>query len=126
MGTNYYMSTKDKSKRDKWLNFDEYHLTDEPDWGYEVHIGKVSCGWKPLFQAHDRLNSLALYKLMYDEGGWSLYDEYRQVLSWEDFKDIIDSFTDGKPRRSVIDYSYEPHTIFYDHEGNEFMRGDFC
>ena len=30
----------------------EYELVDTPYFGYEIHIGKKSYGWKPLFQEH--------------------------------------------------------------------------
>ena len=30
----------------------EYEIVDTPDFGYEIHIGKKSYGWKPLFQEH--------------------------------------------------------------------------
>ena len=49
MGTNYYMIMKDKELVTKYFD-NEYELTDLPYFGYEVHIGKRSCGWKPLFE----------------------------------------------------------------------------
>ena len=49
MSTNYYMITKDKDFVKKYFP-NEYELTDLPYFGYEVHIGKRSIGWKPLFQ----------------------------------------------------------------------------
>ena len=30
----------------------EYEIVEEPYLGYEIHIGKRSYGWKPLFQGH--------------------------------------------------------------------------
>ena len=64
MSTNYYLSTPDKAVRDKYLK--DYTLTDEPSWGYEIHIAKVSCGWVPLFQAHD--------------GAFNSYAELRKIV----------------------------------------------
>ena len=53
MSTNYYMITKDKDFVKKYFP-NEYELTDLPYFGYEVHIGKRSIGWKPLFQGHKK------------------------------------------------------------------------
>ena len=52
MGTNYYMIMKDKELVTKYFD-NEYELTDSPYFCYEVHIGKRSCGWKPLFEWHE-------------------------------------------------------------------------
>lgn len=51
MGTNYYMLTKRKELAEKYFS-NEYELVDCPYFGYEIHIGKRSCGWKPLFEQH--------------------------------------------------------------------------
>ena len=52
MGTNYYMMMKDKELVTKYFD-NEYELTDTPYFGYEVHIMKLSYGWKPLFEWHE-------------------------------------------------------------------------
>ena len=51
MGTNYYIMITNKELVEKYFP-NEYKLVDYPYFGYEVHIGKRSCGWKPLFQTH--------------------------------------------------------------------------
>lgn len=51
MGTNYYMMTKSKKLVEKYFPC-EYEIVDTPYFGYEVHIGKKSFGWMPLFQEH--------------------------------------------------------------------------
>lgn len=56
MGTNYYAFTKNKELVKKHFMKNEWErdceLVDEPDLGYEIHLGKRSMGWKPLFQEH--------------------------------------------------------------------------
>ena len=52
MGTNFYMLTKNKKMVKKYFAPEEYRLIDEPYFAYEIHIGKRSGGWKPLFQEH--------------------------------------------------------------------------
>lgn len=56
MGTNYYFMCTDKSFVNKYFS-DEYELTDTPYFGYEIHIGKRSSGWQPLFQTHEKAYS---------------------------------------------------------------------
>ena len=46
------MMTTDKELVKKYFN-GEYEIVDDPYLGYEIHIGKRSAGWKPLFEAHD-------------------------------------------------------------------------
>ena len=54
-----------------------YELTDEPDWGYKLHVAKTSMGWLPLFQAHENgIRSIREYKEFYDTGEVNIYDEY--------------------------------------------------
>lgn len=83
MGTNYYMIMKDKELVTKYFD-NEYEFTDLPYFGYEVHIGKRSCGWKPLFEWHenayksvdDMLKFLEFHKMDIE-----IYDEYNEKFS---------------------------------------------
>ena len=43
--------TKSKKLVEKYFPY-EYEIVDTPYFGYEIHIGKRSGGWKPLFQEH--------------------------------------------------------------------------
>ena len=47
------MMTTDKELVNKYFN-GEYEIVDDPYLGYEIHIGKRSSGWKPLFEAHKK------------------------------------------------------------------------
>ena len=71
--------TKSKEVRDQYFGYD-YRLTDEPDWGYEIHIAKTSGGWLPSFEAHDCFNSIKDLKKMYDTGKFIIYDEYAAIF----------------------------------------------
>ena len=53
MSTNYYMMTTDKEIVKKYFP-NEYEIVDFLYLGYEIHIGKRSMGWRPLFQAHKK------------------------------------------------------------------------
>lgn len=90
MGTNYYLHTKDKELMAEHFPA-EYTLTDMPDFGYEVHLCKMSAGWKTLFQAHKfAYNSVkemtAFFKQHKDK--ITIYDEYDDKHELEEFIDL--------------------------------------
>ena len=53
MGTNFYMMTKNKELVETYFS-GEYEIVDSPYFAYEIHIGKRSLGWKPLFEWHEK------------------------------------------------------------------------
>ena len=89
MSTNFYMITKNKEQAQRYAPY-SYELTDEPYFGYEIHIAKTSAGWLPLFQAHkDGISSVAEYKVAYDTGEFRIYDEYGSEYNWDAFDDRV-------------------------------------
>lgn len=89
MSTNFYMITKNKEQAQHYAPY-SYELTDEPYFGYEIHIAKTSAGWLPLFQAHkDGISSVAEYKVAYDTGEFRIYDEYGYEYNWDAFDDRV-------------------------------------
>lgn len=125
MGTNYYLATSNKEVKDKYLR--NYTLTDEPMWAYEIHIAKISSGWLPLFQAHDgAFNSYEELRKLVATGLFILYDEYRRLLTWEEFDSKIQSWM---VRKDELDTHLSPECYglyaFKDSEGYEFTRRDF-
>ena len=95
MGTNFYMITKNKEMAQRYAPY-SYELTDEPYFGYEIHVAKTSCGWLPLFQGHkDGINSVAEYKAAYDTNEFKIYDEYGCEYNWDAFDDRVLKFNGG-------------------------------
>lgn len=95
MGTNFYMMTKNKQLAEQYAPYG-HELTDSPDWGYEIHLAKTSCGWLPLFQAYRHgIRSVAEIKEAYDIGEFAIYDEYNDVYTWEEFEDGVLKFNGG-------------------------------
>lgn len=85
MGTNYYMMTKNKEIVEEYFS-GEYELVDTPDFGYEVHIGKRSAGWMPLFREHNKAyTSVKGLKdfLRIHSDDFCIYDEYNDFLTTE-------------------------------------------
>lgn len=73
-------------------------MVDTPDFGYEVHLAKISCGWLPLFQGHRRINSVALMKQAYDDiPGCQIIDEYGNNYDWAGFNERVLNFNKDLP-----------------------------
>lgn len=151
MGTNFYLSTKNKETRDKYFGYN-YNLTDTPDWGYEIHIAKTSGGWLPLFQKHNCIQSVKDIKRLYETGEFVLYDEYGTVYDWPEFEERVVKFNGGyngaipktkyqqdpnspwhdrdMPNHTPVshfEYGNGKHSHMYtkDEDGFEFMEGEF-
>ena len=151
MSTNYYLLTKNKSIAEK---IGDFELTDTPDWGYLIHIGKRSCGWLPLFQSHNGIKSVRDIEEWCKLPEITIIDEYDEELAWSQLKDELINWNGGvagaKPREyyepldpnlpyvdhdmpnwtpvSHFDYGsgkYASH-YFRDTDGYEFTTDDFC
>ena len=94
MGTNFYIMTKSKEARDKYFGW-SYELTDTPDWGYQQHVAKTSCGWLPSFDGSGCFKSIRELKNIYDSGEFILYDEYGTIYTWDEFDDRGLKFNGG-------------------------------
>jgi hypothetical protein len=105
-------------------------MVDEPAFGYEIHIAKTSAGWKPCFEAHEHIRSVADLKMLYDKEGVIIYDEYGTEYDWDAFVERVVNFGD--------DYNWRTHKnndcewrITEDYEftsvdGYRFVDREFC
>lgn len=65
MGTNFYLMSRNKKlmrehfavETEYTIKDIEYEIVDEPYLGYEVHLCKLSAGWRPLFQRHKTIST---------------------------------------------------------------------
>ena len=99
MGTNYYFVTKSRriahkyfAEVESWGTYDEeYKLCDIPDFHYEIHLNKLSWGWRPLFQKHKAFQTFAQLEEFYLEHQkyLKIYDEYEQEYTWDKYKQKI-------------------------------------
>lgn len=85
--------TKNKELAEKYFP-DEFNLVDTPYFGYEIHIGKRSLGWCPLFQNHDNAyKSVADMKrfIKHHQADIEIFDEYGQQFTLDQLqKELID------------------------------------
>ena len=94
MGTNFFIMTKSKEARDKYFGWN-YELTDTPDWGYQQHVAKTSCGWLPSFDGSGCFKSVRELKSIYDSGDFILSDEYGTTYTWDEFDERVLKFNGG-------------------------------
>ena len=95
--------TTDKKLVKKYFD-GEYEIVDDPYLGYEVHIGKRSSGWKPLFEAHENAyNSVSglLDFLQKYHDKIEIYDEYNELLSISKLKKELIDWAENQEKRSI-------------------------
>lgn len=149
MGTNFYLMTKNKSIAEQ---IGDFELTDTPDWGYEIHIGKRSCGWLPLFQSHRGIKSVKDIEKWCELPEITIINEYDEEFTWEQLKEELIYWNGGVEGAVPKEYhevdptfpfndpdmpNYTPvshfaygngkyaHYYTRDPEGFEFTEGDF-
>ena len=102
MSTNYYMMTTDKEFANKYFE-EEYETVDYPYFGYVIHIGKRSCGWKPLFEAHKKeYNSVAEMKqFIMNHPDIHLFDDYCKFISMAQLKEELIDWAESQEKRMI-------------------------
>ena len=97
------MMTTDKELANKYFN-GEYEIVDDPHLGYEIHIGKRSCGWRPLFEAHsdayDSVSGLLDFLRKYQDKV-EIYDEYNELHTIEQLKEELINWDKNQERRII-------------------------
>lgn len=110
MSTNYYMIITDKNLVEKYFP-DEYRIVDKPYWGYEIHIGKRSYGWCPIFERHNKAyrsvkEMIEFLSRYHDVIG--IYDEYGTEIS---IKELQEELIDWKEHQEIRYMKYVPKGV---------------
>ena len=92
MSTNYYMLTKNKKFADTYFP-EEYELYRGGDvFKAEIHIGKSSAGWMPLFREHkhayDSVEKLRAFLREYADD-IEIIDEYHNFFTAEELDEEL-------------------------------------
>lgn len=106
MGTNYNLISTDKAWVVRYFGekyADEWTLVDAPFFGYAIHIGKRSDGWKPLFQTHKKAYRSVegmLDFLRREEGKYKIFDEYNREMNIDELVlELVNWGNDQKVRK---------------------------
>lgn len=112
MGTNFYLKTRNK-KIAKEIG--RYELMDEPDFHYEIHLGKRSGGWLPLLQAAPGIKSVKDIEHYCTMPDVQIFNEYSEELTWEQLQEELINWNGGYdgaiPKTKV---ERDPTWQFYD------------
>lgn len=115
MGTNFYLFTQNKEHKELFGN--KLFIVDTPEFGYELHIAKTSCGWLPLFEAHENIKSVKDIKAIYNKGDVRIFDEYGTEYHWDEFVERVLEFDGGTADKRVIEKrDIDKTSPFYDPE----------
>lgn len=117
MGTNYYMMTKNKKLAHSCFEM-EYEIVDEPDFGYQIHLNKLSWGWRPLFQRHNVFQTWdELEKFYYDHSDdLDICDEYGTYYSFLEYKQKIFDHASREPEPIKWVYDFNPFDLKHNPE----------
>jgi hypothetical protein len=128
MGSNYYAFTKDRKTAEAMS--DRYRLTDEPEFGYLIHICKLFYDRPPLFEAHKHCKSFG--ELNRHMKNFELIGEGGERIEWKDFvfsvrRDPSEEETlgfesrTGKPHGNPLESSVYKDAIGYEFAPVEFL-----
>lgn len=125
MGTNYYLTTKNRDIAHKYFDSDEYVLEDTPDFHYSIHLNKLSCGWKPLFQNHKAFTSFNELKNFYKkhESDLSIIDEYDRSYTWDEYEVEIFDHMNREPEPLKWVYKEDP---ILGRPGKKYLMTEEC
>ena len=115
MGINFYLMSRNKKLMREYFAVEteytikdiEYEIVDEPYLGYEVHLCKLSAGWRPLFQRHKTISTFKELEefCLENKSMVSIYDEYGRRYTWKQyFKKVYNhSQHKAEPRKWIYD-----------------------
>lgn len=94
-----------------------------------IHIGKQSSGWAFNFHGTDSIRSWEDWKIDLRKPTTKILDEYGQVISYEDFKEVVSSQKNSGTNHYY--YCMEKHpeatrNMWLDPEDFCFSEGEFC
>ena len=122
MGTNFYLMSKSKKlmreyfavEKDYGFTDEEYQIVDEPYLGYQVHLNKLSIGWRPLFQKHRKIRTFKELEdfCLKNNNIVVIYDEYGKKYTWKQYQDRIYRHSQCKPE--PFKWVYKADTLFND------------
>ena len=115
MGTNFYLMSRNKKlirehfavETEYDIKDIEYAIVDEPYLGYEIHLNKLSWGWRPLFQRHKTINTFKELEefCLKNKSVISIYDEYGRRYTWKQYFEKVYEHSQQKkqPRKWIYD-----------------------
>lgn len=136
MGTNFYLMTKSKELAHKHFAIEndwgvsdaEYEIVDEPYLGYEIHLNKLSFGWRPLFQRHKAFKTWTELERFCNEyqSEIDIYDEYKKKLDFAEYKERIFDHAAREPEPMKWYYGVDPIQAKWSNSPQKTLYHDRC
>lgn len=81
----------------------EYEIVDDPYLGYEIHIGKRSSGWRPLFEAHEKAYTSVseMMKFIMNHPEIHIFNEYGESIAIAQLKEELIDWAENQERRII-------------------------
>ncbi|MBG9689435.1 hypothetical protein ABD91_00640 [Lysinibacillus sphaericus] len=93
----------------------------------EIHIGKRSAGWKPLFGIQEEYHGVSGMKEWYEQNKeeWNIINEYGEQFIWGELVEILINWEGEKSHIEFMNNNYL-HTRGYSIiDGFEWYEGEF-
>ena len=136
MGTNFYFKVKGVDQiaeqfkglssliSDEMVENLKYRL-------FNIHIGKTSAGWKPIFESQEYFKTMDELESFYEQHKETLAmeDEYGTEYTWEELKERLFNWNPtGKSNvRNADKEKYNYNGSYYrDNRGYEWTKSNFC
>ncbi|HEY5562731.1 MAG TPA: hypothetical protein VIK72_13425 [Clostridiaceae bacterium] len=135
MGTNFYFRVKGADKIAEQFKGLSSLITDDMIDGLKyrlvnIHIGKTSCGWKPLFESQSYFKSMDELEAFYQQHKETIIveDEYETEYTWEGLKERLFNWnpTGKSCVKDANKEEYNYHDSYYvDNTGYEWTKSEF-
>ena len=107
---------------DSTCEFDDSHtffLPDSRDTYGDIHVGKLSGGWKPLLQANEYFHSIQTLKQWYEQNkhDYNFIDEYDEIVQFDDF---IREIAERNQNDDLEDHKHSKDSEGYDWTHTQF------
>ena len=96
-----------------------YYLPNHRDLFGDIHVGKISCGWKPSLHYNEHFRSFQELQQWYEENkhDYILINEYREEIQFDDFiKKVINRNNDENNKK---------HDNVLGNDGYDWLSGWF-
>lgn len=85
----------------------------------DIHVGKISAGWKPSMQVNKHFHSIATLKQFYEQNKheYNFINEYGEVVSFENYLQEIKELNSDDSRKA--------HSNAHGADGYDWLRTEF-
>lgn len=132
MSTNYFFRFDTRKAMKEAIDRWDFETVQDLFEENEIHIGKRSAGWVPLFESHPgKFTSVKEMKEFYENNKVAIFEECERELTWEQLYEQLICWNKDNEAASHLDVKratwFRNDQYFYkDPEGYEFSKREFC